>query len=327
MAVARRTPGRNGFLALALSATLAACAPQATRPAIAVSGRSPTWEPALDTTHSRGWNYLVDRLVADGLNRRQVARVFADPRFPPFDGVEFSIPARRKRGGGGARRGRYDSVEVAGARQCLARHRPAARLAEATTGVPGTVVASILQVETGCGRNTGSHRVLPALAKLAMANEPGNLAFNLAVQGDPANDADFPGGNAAGHVRSRAKYLEKTFYPEVKAVFEVARRTGIDPLELRGSFAGAFGLPQFLPTSYLSYGRDGDGDGRVNLHDPDDAIVSCATYLAANGWRPGVDDEGKRKVIWHYNHSTAYVDKVLGIAGAVARAEDGGDAD
>jgi len=68
----------------------------------------------------------------------------------------------------------------------------------------------------------------------------------------------------------------------------MAERSKIDILAMRGSGAGAFGYPQFLPTSYLRYGADGNGDGRIRLDDMDDAAASCARFLAQNGWRPGL---------------------------------------
>ena len=121
-------------------------------------------------------------------------------------------------------------------------------------------------------------------------------------------------------MESRARYLEDTFYPEVRAVFELSDRLGVDPLELRGSGSGAFGYPQFLPTSYLRFGMDGSGDGRVDLFDIGDASASCANYLAAQGWRKGLTDKQRRAVIWRYNRSDAYVSTVL----ALARSLDGG---
>lgn len=274
----------------------------------------PAPDPSLQSARARGWAHLVDRLVADGVDRRQVARAFADPRMPSFDGMEFRVP-RPGRGGGG-HGGGVSSAEVAGARRCRAQHARAFEETEARSGVPASVIAALLQVETGCGRNTGTHRVLPALARLAMANEPDNLSMNVSLRTRHADDGEEV-GDVARRVESRARYLEKTFYPEVKATFEAARRMGVDPLDIRGSFAGAFGIPQFLPSSYLRYGRDGDGDGRVDLHDPEDAIASCGNYLAGNGWHPGIDAAGRRKVIWSYNHSQAYVNKVLGIASRV----------
>jgi hypothetical protein len=143
-----------------------------------------------------------------------------------------------------------------------------------------------------------------------MANEPANLRRN--VLRHSLGRAAY--GDAEQLTRERGQYLEDTFYPEVLATFQLADRLDIDPLGIRGSGSGAFGMPQFLPRSYLSYGVDGNGDGRVSLYDPDDAISSCANYLSAHGWRAGMTRTERRRVIWHYNRSEAYIDAVLGLA-------------
>ena len=255
-----------------------------------------------------GWSYLIDRLAADGVPRAQAAQLFSDPRMEPFTGLEFGLAPREPRS---TYRHFLHPSSIAQARDCRARYASAFEKAEREHGVSASVVAAILHVESGCGRNTGSMVVLYRVARLAMANEPGNLAANTARLA-----AEHPEGPVAvdARVRARAKYLEDTFYPEVRATLVLADRLGIDPLALRGSSAGAFGYPQFLPTSYLKHGVDGDGDGRVSLYDPDDAIVSTASYLAAYGWRPGITAATRRATIWRYNHSDAYVDAVLALA-------------
>ncbi|MBU1167238.1 lytic transglycosylase domain-containing protein [Patescibacteria group bacterium] len=75
------------------------------------------------------------------------------------------------------------------------------------------------------------------------------------------------------------------------------------------SYAGASGPMQFMPSTFRSYGVDGDGDGRALIHDSDDAIFSAANYLKANG-----GDRNISGALLHYNHSSAYVNKVLAIA-------------
>jgi hypothetical protein len=147
-----------------------------------------------------------------------------------------------------------------------------------------------------------------------MANEPANLRANLARLTDDWYDPALE-----RRVEARARYLEDTFYPEVRALFDVADRMGMNPLTLRGSSSGAIGFPQFLPTSYLRYGDDADGNGYVDLFETADAAASCAKYLAAYGWHPGLPVKGQREVIWRYNHSSAYIDTVLMLASAIDR--------
>ena len=259
----------------------------------------------------QGWDYLVDRLTADGLARERVVAVFSNPRFAPFDGLSFGLDAREPHS---LYRGFRGASAIAAARRCRTENAGVLEHAEQAHSVPASVVAAILYVETGCGRNTGSSPVLYRLARLAMANEPANLRANL-----ERLTGDWPDPALERRVEVRARYLEDTFYPEVRAAFEVADRLGISPLELRGSSSGAIGFPQFLPTSYLRYGDDADGNGHVNLFDPADAAASCAKFLSAHGWHPGMPVRGQREVIWRYNHSSAYIDTVLMLAGAIDR--------
>lgn len=260
-----------------------------------------------------GWRWLVERLVADGLPRDQVEAVFRDPRMEPFDGLRFSLWPRES---STLYRGHLTHESLERARRCHDRYRTLFEEAAAAHGVAPEVLAAIVHVESACGRNTGSRRVLPALARLAMANEPATLAENIAWHTAALGGAERAAVEA--RARDRAARLEEIFYPEVVAAFDVARRLGIHPLELRGSNAGAFGMPQFLPRSYLRYGADGNRDGVVDLYDPADAIHSAARYLAAHGWHPGLSRTARRDVVWAYNRSEAYIDAVLGLADRLA---------
>jgi len=255
------------------------------------------------------WDYMVDRLIADGLDPYRVRAVFADPRMPVFTGLEFQLAPRESHR---MYRGFLSGDSVARARACRAAHDADFRAASVRTGVPAGVLAAIMHVETQCGRNTGRQMVLYRLARLAMANEPRNLARNIGrhTAGEYGERAEAIEAQA----RRRARYLEQLFYPEVVATFRIAERLRIDPLAIRGSGAGAFGLTQFLPSSYLRFGTDGDGDARVSLYDPADAIASTARYLVGHGWRSGLSRSERRQVIWHYNRSDAYIDTVLTLA-------------
>jgi membrane-bound lytic murein transglycosylase B len=257
----------------------------------------------------RGWGFLIEKLAQDGVPRDRVLRVFRDDRVDAFDGLQFSLQPRESPA---LYRKLHTRRTAALARRCRDRYDGAFDKAERRFGVPSQVVAAIIQVESGCGANTGHSRIMPALARLAMAAEPVNLEQNITRL--TLMNPKLP---VAGFAHWRAQHLEDMFYPEVKATFEVADRLHVDPLEIRGSGSGAFGIPQFLPHSYLRYGVDGDGDGRVSLYDPGDAIPSCAHYLQEYGWRSGLSRKEQRNVIWGYNHSDAYIDTVLWIADEV----------
>lgn len=256
--------------------------------------------------------------------KARAAALFADPRVPAFDGLFFNLAPRESQA-------RYRQLRSAAsfreARLCRRRYAQAFEAAEAREGVPASLVAAIVHVESSCGRSTGRSTVAHRLARLAMANEPANVAEVVREHaGTP------PDPLIAEQVHLRAAYLERTFYPEVRAVFTIAERLGIDPLAMEGSGAGAFGFPQFLPTSYLRFGADGNGDGRVSLFDMDDAAASCARFLAANGWKRDLTLAQRRQVLWQYNRSDAYIDTILAIqreiaAGGDSRVADGARTD
>jgi membrane-bound lytic murein transglycosylase B len=126
--------------------------------------------------------------------------------------------------------------------------------AEAIYGVPAEIIVAIIGVETSYGQNTGSFSVLEALASLAF---------------------DYP---------PRAEF----FRSELENFLLLARENGDDPLAIQGSYAGAMGIPQFMPSSQRNYAVDFDGDGRVDLrHSTADAIGSVARYLQKYGWQKG----------------------------------------
>jgi len=136
----------------------------------------------------------------------------------------------------------------------LAAHRAALQRAEREYGVPPEIVVAIIGVETFYGANTGRHRTFDALATLAF---------------------DYP---------RRATF----FRGELEHFLLLTRDLGADPLTPRGSFAGALGMPQFMPGSYRAYAVDFDADGRIDLwQSADDVIGSVAAYLARHDWQRG----------------------------------------
>lgn len=129
--------------------------------------------------------------------------------------------------------------------------------AEAEYGVPAEIIAGIIGVETIYGRDTGRFRIMDVLATLAFAYP------------------ESPNRN------DRMQF----FRSELEKTLLLARKEGIDPFSLLGSFAGAVGMPQFMPGNILKYGVDYDGDGIVDLRNSAaDAIGSVANFLVAHGW-------------------------------------------
>jgi membrane-bound lytic murein transglycosylase B len=130
--------------------------------------------------------------------------------------------------------------------------------AEAKYGIPQEVIVAIIGVETIYGQHTGNYRVLDSLATLAFA---------------------YPAGQ-----RDRSDF----FLSELEAFIALCNRTHLDALEVKGSYAGAIGLGQFMPSSWTAYAVDGDEDGIVDLfHSRKDAIFSVANFLKVHGWENG----------------------------------------
>lgn len=143
--------------------------------------------------------------------------------------------------------------------QYLQRHREVLARARSQYGVPEEVIAAILGVETIYGRNTGNWRVIDALATMALGSANG-----------------MPPGSLP-----RAEF----FRDELASFLVFARDQQLDALSVRGSYAGAFGIPQFMPGSWRRWGIDFDGDGRADLRASHaDAIGSVANFLASHGW-------------------------------------------
>jgi len=155
-----------------------------------------------------------------------------------------------------------DPVRIRAGVQFWQANRAALERAEQQFGVPAEIIAGIIGVETIYGRNMGNFRVMDALATLTL---------------------DFP----QSHPRAQAR--SDYFRGELEQVLITSYRQGSDPFALRGSYAGAMGLGQFMPTSWDRYAIDFDGDGRIDLfNSAADAIGSVANYFVGHGWKPGL---------------------------------------
>lgn len=141
-------------------------------------------------------------------------------------------------------------------------NRAALERAEAEFGVPAEMIVGIIGVETIYGQQMGDFRVLDALATLSF---------------------DFP----SSHPRMAER--EKYFRGELEHFILTHARAKSDPGRPRGSYAGAMGLPQFMPSSIAKWAVDYDGDKSIDLvRSKDDAIGSVANYFRSYGWKPGM---------------------------------------
>ena len=134
--------------------------------------------------------------------------------------------------------------------------------AEKAYGVPAEIIVGIIGVETIYGRDTGSYRVIDALTTLTF---------------------DFPTSHP------RAAERQAFFKSELEHFLSLTSRSEVDPMSLRGSYAGAMGMPQFMPSSWAKYAIDFDEDGKVDLFNSTaDVIGSVANYFKAFKWQTGM---------------------------------------
>ncbi|WP_373499867.1 lytic murein transglycosylase [Desulfococcus sp.] len=248
---------------------------------------------------------LRKRLAADGFDPGRITHLYRDPKIS-FETRGVSMYFVHSEG-----KLNYDQFlappMIRKARIYMMNHDGVMGQAERIYGVDRQVITAILLVETKLGSYVGNRLVFNTFSTMAALSDPAvrNALWTEIQENTTLSRAAYD-----------AKALKKSSwaYSELKSFLVYSQRHAIDPLTVKGSYAGALGLCQFLPSNVLKLGRDGNGDGRLDLFDPPDAIMSVANYLNHHGWRPGLPEATAAKVIYSYNHSRYYVSTVLKIA-------------
>lgn len=263
--------------------------------------------PVIDSF--RGWDYLVAKLRKDGISELELRAVYLNRQMPPFSTAYFKLVPKESHA-------MYSSYKkeslVKRARDFIENHKSIFDEAEKKYKVNRHVIASIMLIESRYGSNTGDHLIINRLSRVGSIAKPDNILANYKKLKKENPRVTLK------QVEERAHYLESRFYPEVLALFEMSRKQNINLLTLKGSSAGAFGIPQFLPSTYLKHGVDANNDGHISLFDIEDAVHSTSKYLASEGWQDNAPKKQKEAVIWEYNHSGPYIDTVLSIADRLA---------
>jgi len=254
-------PVATATLLLALSTAICAAPPKSTHHKPRHAAAAPASQPlgpradvllfARELAEAEGWD--VGMLSAQLTAAQDLTRV-KQLILPPVSGTAKNWTAYRERF---VEPKRID----AGAAFWDANAATLAR-AESRYGVPAEIIVGIIGVETFYGRVTGGFKVLDALATLAF---------------------DFPPQHP------RATERQAFFRQELADFLRLCHEQDLDPTAVRGSYAGALGLPQFMPGSWRRHAVDFDGDGHIDLiNNPADAIGSVANFLVQHGWQPGM---------------------------------------
>jgi membrane-bound lytic murein transglycosylase B len=169
------------------------------------------------------------------------------------------------------------------------------------------VVVAILLVESRFGENIGKWRVIPTLASMAVSDSPENLQRSYEKLLD--EDSSLSYERVEEVARRRANWA----YQELKCFLKIIRDEKTDPLELRGSYAGALGMAQFVPSSYLAFAWSNHGLDHWLLS-KEESIFSIANYLKVHGWKKNLTLAKKKRILWHYNRSEPYINTIFEIA-------------
>jgi len=198
---------------------------------------------------------FIDKMVTEhGFNEAELEQVFAEVEVKDSILKAISRPAEKSKPWYEYRDIFLTGSRIAGGVEFWQQHKEALAEAEQQYGVPAEIIVAILGVETRYGGNVGGYRVIDALSTLAFRYPPRSPFFTS----------------------------------ELENFLILTREEQMSQLEPVGSYAGAMGLGQFMPSSYRAYAVDFDDDGHRDIWtNPTDAIGSIANYLALHGWVPG----------------------------------------
>ncbi len=248
---------------------------------------------------------LTARLIRDGFTKTRIDRLYAhkDILFDAKGVSLFFIHSEAN-----LDYGQFVSKSaLIDAKIYMNEHRYNLDAAEIKYGVDKTIITAIILVETSLGKYLGNRLVINTLSTMAaLKNNRVREKFYRSI----SSEKKF----SRSEFEKKAKYKAKWAYIELKALLKYAKRENLDPFKIKGSYAGALGISQFLPSNALSLAADGDNDGSINLFHHPDAIYSIANFLKHYGWDPDIKGQKAYKILYKYNHSKPYVDTLLKIS-------------
>jgi membrane-bound lytic murein transglycosylase B len=248
---------------------------------------------------------LIYRLSQEGFDFEFLSKLFSDPRTEFIPGVTTislysnEIPERYVQ---------FLSPEsILLSRKFLHHNIKTLRQMEKRFQVDKEVAVAILLVESRFGENIGRYRVVPTLASMALMDSPENLRKNCDTlrEIDPELSCEW--------IESRSRRKAEWAYQELKCFLNIIRQEKIDPLEVFGSHAGAMGMAQFIPSSYLNYALSDESFEKWLLN-REEAIFSIGNYLKSHGWKRNLPIQKKKQILLYYNRSSPYVETVMKVS-------------
>ena len=248
---------------------------------------------------------LTQKLINDGFEKNKIELLFSNDKifFNPKGVSLFFIHTESSLD--------YDQFiskkSIANALKYMEKHKETLNKAQTIYGVDKTIITAILLVETRLGTYLGNRTVINTLSTMAALTDK---TLQKKIWDSIPNKKKPEKQNFIKKVNKRSKWG----YKELKALIKYSNREKIAPENIKGSYAGAMGIPQFMPSNALTLAKDGNSDGKIDLFTHADAISSVANYLKQNGWKSGITRQRQHKVLYTYNHSNYYVDTLLKIS-------------
>ena len=248
---------------------------------------------------------LQKRLIEDGLDKDRITELYKRPevyferkgvsRFLVHNeaSLNYNQFTRRK--------------SIRKALKYMKRHQKTLERTEKTYGVDKEIITAIILVETRFGMSLGGPSVLNTLSTMAALADPDvrNMFWGKVSKSSRLTRKQFE-----RWVERKSSWA----YTELKAFLNYTAKENLDPAAVPGSYSGAMGIAQFMPTNILAFAKDGDNDESIDVFNHSDAITSIANFLKHYGWYPGINGKKAYDVIYHYNHSQQYVDTILKVS-------------
>lgn len=251
--------------------------------------------------------FIEERLVDKGIDKSQAHRLINDSRISTQPDIVIknlfhSIP-----------QGTEKQPEIMGidpkivkmARIFIKDNKESLSFLNKRFGTSPQIITAILIVESKLGTYPMRYNVVTAYINLASLLDPdylGEIQKKYAGVYPQLSNED---------TINRAQRKAQWALDELYHLVYLANELKMDPLNIMGSFAGAIGPAQFIPSTFRSYGIDGDEDGIRNPFNMRDAKASIGHYLKSSGWSEYTTEETKRDAIWQYNHSRVYVNTIM----------------
>lgn len=262
---------------------------------------------------------VIDRLVRDGWSRQFVVERFADNRttfIPRMVNIKTRMPGTKPGESASAYAWVNTSESSDACKAFMRKYSSIFDMVESTYAVDRQTISALMRCETRHGTVTGDYHVFSVYASMALMNESEYVDGNTRRARSDLESAKARQSYISAEVSRitrRAASRSTWAYRELVNLLKIHRGGHADACGIYGSWAGAFGWGQFLPSSYLRRAVDGDGDGKIDLYNPRDVIPSVANYLSKAGYRIN-DNARRRRAIRSYNPSTPYVNSIMGLA-------------